>query len=87
MPSNYRPLSQDSEPSIEFDTMSTSEGTSFLHRAGNGQADQPKDRVSSRDSNSDRSSIDSVETQAGVKTIEAVSQTWTTSGLYVAYMG
>ena len=40
-----------------------------------------------RDSEDDSSSIISDAPQAGVKNIEAVSQTWTQSSLIVAYLG
>ena len=87
MPSEYISLSQEPQTSIEFDTMSTSASASFLDRGSGGGEDRSEDQLSNPDDDSDRSSLDSVEVQAGVKTIEAVSQTWTTWGLYVAYLG
>lgn len=44
-------------------------------------------RVMSHEDDDTRSSTDSVETQTGVKKVEAVSMTWSKWGLIIAYVG
>lgn len=54
-------------------------GENALFSQGKGQ--------SAIESEDDQSSFSSEETQTGVKTIEAVSQTWTRWSLIAAYLG
>jgi hypothetical protein len=54
-------------------------GENALSSQGKGQ--------SAIESEDDQSSFSSEETQTGVKTIEAVSQTWTRWSLIAAYLG
>ena len=59
----------------------------MAHSAEPGDTYHDKNNTETLTTEDDQSSLSSAETQQGVKGIEAISSTWSTSALIIAYVG